>query len=114
MQKIKVFLSHSMSGLSEEKCLKIREDAKKHIIEKMTDKEIEFIDNYHHSDAPEGAKRLWHLGRSIQQLEEADYIYFCPLNCDAKGCYIEHEIAKMYHIRILNQLIDDMPYIYIK
>ena len=72
---MKVFLSHKMSGLSEEEVMKIRKDA----IDYLTDKygNIEVIDNYHHDDAPENAGRLWHLGKSISQMEEADAIFFC-------------------------------------
>lgn len=98
---MKVFLSHAMSGLDESKVMKIRNDA----IQKLTDRygEIEVIDNYHHENVPENAGRLWHLGTSIKQLEEADAIYFCDNSYNSNGCVVETVIAILYHIRILNR-----------
>ena len=98
---MKVFLSHKMSGVPEEEVMKIRKEAMDYIISTYTDKEIEFIDNYHHDDAPKNAGRLWHLGRSIQQLEEADAIYFLPKHCMTKGCFVESKIAFLYNIPVL-------------
>lgn len=103
---MKVFLSHKMSGVPEEEVMRIRKKAvaKIAIIFKHkgeTFDEFEIIDNYHHDDAPENAGRLWHLGRSIQQLEEADAIYFIPKHCRTKGCYVERLIAFLYKIPIL-------------
>ena len=73
---MKVFLSHPMSGLSESEVMNIRNEAVKLLTEKYG--EIKIIDNYHHNNVvPENAGRLWHLGTSIRQMEEADAIYFC-------------------------------------
>jgi hypothetical protein len=94
---MKVFLSHKMSGLSEEEVMKIRKECKEYLESKFG--EIEIIDNYTHEDAPENAGRLWHLGRSIQQMEEADAIYFHPGTCRiSEGCRIEYEIYKEYDL----------------
>lgn len=111
---MKVFISHKMSGIPEEEVTRIREEATSYLKSKYGD--VEIIDNYHHSDAPENAGRLWHLGRSIQQLEEADAIYFCkdatlprkyeefttPVNIhQTNGCLVEWNIAMLYKIKIL-------------
>lgn len=96
---MKVFLSHRMSGVSEEEIMKIREDARVYLEARYDN--IEIIDNYHHDDAPEDAGRLWHLGRSIQMLEEADAIFFIPHQCNAKGCLVEMNIAEIYELQIL-------------
>lgn len=100
-----VFLSHSMSGLSEKKVDQIRKNAMKKVEEIYKDSgiTIEFIDNFHHEDAPLNAGRLWHLGRSIQQMEDADAIYFCENHMFGKGCVIERMIAELYHLKILNK-----------
>lgn len=98
---MKIFLSHNMTGLSESEVMKIRNSAIKLLTEKYGN-DIEIIDNYHHYNAPKNAGRLWHLGTSISQLDEADAIYFCEGNSDSNGCLIELLIAKFYNLRILN------------
>lgn len=104
---MKVFLSHPMSGLSEDEVLKLREDAVSHLKEYFPG-DIEIVENYYHENAPENAGRLWHLGRSIQQMEENDIdaIYFCGDYTQAKGCLVEVMISKLYGIEVLNNLID--------
>ena len=62
---------------------------------------IELIDNYNHVNVPENAGRLWHLGTSIRQMEEADAIYFCPGWEDAKGCRIEYNICELYNLKVI-------------
>lgn len=98
---MKVFLSHKMTGLTEEEVMKIRNEALEYLQE--TYGEIELIDNYHHKDVPENAGRLWHLGTSIRMMEEADAVYFCDGWEEAKGCCIEYEICKMYNNKILSR-----------
>lgn len=112
-KKIKVFLSHNMSGIPEDFIMSSRYTAKEKVIELLKEKRDElgtisentvmFIDNYTHEDAPNNAGRLWHLGRSIQQLENADYVYFIENMCDSKGCEIEKKIVELYHIEVLNK-----------
>ena len=98
---MKVFLSHKMTGLTEEEVMNIRNNA----IEYLTSKygEIEVIDNYHHENVPDNAGRLWHLGTSIRQMEEVDAIYFCDNCFNAHGCKVEFYIATIYNLRILNK-----------
>ena len=97
---MKVFLSHKMSGLSEEEVMSIRKEAMTYLQNRYGD--IDIIDNYHHKNVPENAWRLWHLGASIQQMEEADAIYFCKGNDDCNGCHIEKEICRTYGLKILD------------
>lgn len=101
---IKIFLSHPMSGLTEQEVWNIRGKAIEYFKTKYPDMlaEFEIIENYKHDDAPKNAGRLWHLGRSIQQLAEADYIYFCDGWEKAKGCNIEYQIALSYGISIID------------
>ena len=97
---MKIFLSHKMSGLTEDEVVKLRQEATEFLSKKYGD--IELIDNYHHDDIPENAGSLWHLGTSIRQMEDADGIYFWGKISDAKGCLIEFMIATIYHLNILN------------
>ena len=148
-----VFLSHNMSKETPEKVKEMRESAKKYLREKYTEYNLEFIDNYNHMYAPDGADTfkfiqndendtigceytrlyedfaisriesdndieayleldfesnpnrlaLWHLGRSIQQLSQADFVYFIPEFCDSRGCKVERLILELYgkNIKIL-------------
>lgn len=93
---MKVFLSHPMHGLSEEKVTELRSKIKASLDDFIG--EFEIIDNYHHKNVPENAGRLWHLGASIQMMEEADLIVFCPGYEEAKGCRIEKAICDKYNI----------------
>lgn len=97
--KLKVFLSHGMNGVSEEEVIEIRRKAIAFLESRYGN--IEVIDNYHHDDAPEDAGRLWHLGRSVQQMGEADIICFCPGWNRHQGCCVEHDIALRYHLEIV-------------
>lgn len=100
---MKVFISHNMSGLTDDKVKEIRGKAKKQIESYFGySTDVEIIDNYTHSDAPENASRLWHLGKSIQQMAEADVVYFIPDNSDSQGCKVEKLICELYGIHILN------------
>lgn len=96
---MKVFLSHNMSGVSENEIKQIRKNAIAYLHDKYGD--IEIIDNYDHDNVPDNAGRLWHLGRSIQQLEQADAVYFVPYECSARGCRVERLVCKLYKIQIL-------------
>lgn len=110
---IKVFLSHNMTGYTNEELIHKRDIAKRDVcnyltsIGKCMEKEIKFIDNLHHHGAPKDAGRLWHLGASIQQLEEADYVYFIPGLSDSKGCEAERAICKIYGKQIIESVGDN-------
>ena len=96
---MKVFLSHPMNGLSESEIMSIRDSA--YVYLQAVYGNIKIIDNLHLYEAPKGAGRLWHLGRSIQQLEEADAIYFCGDWEDARGCRVEEMVARYYGLKVL-------------
>ena len=96
---MKVFLSHPMNGLSESEIMSIRDSAYTYL--QAVYGNIKIIDNLHLYEAPKGAGRLWHLGRSIQQMEEADTIYFCGDWEDARGCCVEERVARYYGLKVL-------------
>lgn len=94
---IKLFISHSMNGLSDEDVLKERAicEAKKALGEN-----IEVLDSYFTEDEPEGVNSgLWWLGKSIELLATADAAYFVKGWNKARGCLIENECAFRYGIR---------------
>lgn len=96
---MKVFLSHKMNGLTEDEVMKIRQDALCYLKSRYGD--IDLIDNYHHENVPEDARRLWHLGTSIKMMEQADAIYFCDGWETAKGCLIEKHICDSYGLNVI-------------
>ena len=94
---MKIFLSHAMSKLMEDEVLSIREKAIKKLKE-IYGNDIEIIENYYHENAPKEAGQLWHLGRSIQQMEEADLIVFIENHGYSRGCLIEKFIVSIYSL----------------
>jgi len=95
----KVFISQPMNGLTDEQILNERENIKEYLKKKLG-KDIEFIDSFI-QDYPENIydnQAVWYLGKSIEFLSQADLVYFARGWRDARGCRIEYEIAKEYHI----------------
>ena len=94
----KVFISQRMFGRTDEDILAERERAQTAICNAFPDTEITFIDTFSHDGIPKDAGRLVHLGKSIQQLDEADFVYFCPGWESANGCRIEKKVCTLYGI----------------
>lgn len=44
---------------------------------------------------------VYYLGRSLQAMSEADAVYFCSGWGSARGCQIEHRVAREYGIPAL-------------
>ena len=95
----KLFISQPMRGLSEEEILKVREEIKIKA-EKVIGEPVEVIDSFFTEYPGEVCKSIpmWYLGKSIQLLSEADIVYFGGDWRNARGCKIEHEVAKEYGI----------------
>ncbi len=101
--KLKIFIAQKMNNMRKTNVMMERKFVEDDLRKLYPTVDIEIIDNYSHPEAPENAGRLWHLGKSIQQLEEADYIVFantCWLF--SKGCFIEKVISKVYGIPTIN------------
>lgn len=70
----KVFIIQLMNGRTDEEVLTERRKVERELREYG----YEPIDSWIRGDAPEGASApVWYLGRSIEKLSEADYIYLC-------------------------------------
>lgn len=95
----KLFISQPMRGRTDEEILAERNKA----IETVKDiigEDVEAIDSFF-GMAPTDVKPLWYLGKSIELMSSADYVYFCAGWEDARGCRIEHECAVQYGIDII-------------
>lgn len=95
----KLFISQPMRGLTDEEILKVREEIKIKA-EKEIGEQVELIDSFIKEYPGEINKVIpvYYLGKSIQFLSQADVVYFGGDWKNARGCKIEHEIAKEYGI----------------
>ena len=44
---------------------------------------------------------VWYLAESLKRMSECDTVYFCKGWRGARGCKIEHEVAKQYGLTML-------------
>ena len=95
----KLFISQPMRGKSNEEIKQVRNEALV-IAHNITNDDVTLIDSFF-EDAPIDANPLWYLGKSIELLAEADYVYFAEGWWDYRGCRIEHECAVQYGIPII-------------
>lgn len=95
----KLFISQPMRGLSDDEILKAREGIRVKA-EQVIGEEVELIDSFVSEYPGEINKQIpvWYLGKSIQFLSQADVVYFGGDWRNARGCKIEHKIAKEYGI----------------
>ncbi|MGL5714191.1 MAG: hypothetical protein ACRCX2_14320 [Paraclostridium sp.] len=93
----KLFISQPMRGLTDKEILQAREDIRNRA-EEVIGEPIELINSFIEDYPGEINKHvpIWYLGKSIQFLSEADVAYFGGDWRHARGCKIEHEIAKEY------------------
>lgn len=102
MKTIKVFISQPMSGrelddIMEERTSILEEFRKFAVDSKFMDPDDALCDaNLMFYDAEEGKGRLWYLGRSIQTMEDADFVIFSKDWTSAHGCRVEYEAAVQY------------------
>lgn len=101
----KLFISQPMRGLTDEEILKAREEIRAKA-ESVIDEPIELIDSFFENYPGEENKHIpvWYLGKSIQLLSQADVAYFGEGWSEARGCKIEHEVAKQYRIEIIEEV----------
>lgn len=100
----KIFISQPMRGLTDEEILNKRQEIRKNA-EKVIKEPVELIDSFIEDYPGEINKHIpvFYLGKSIQFLSQADIAYFGGDWRNARGCKIEHEIAKQYGIEIIEE-----------
>ena len=89
----KVFISQPMKGRTDEEIMQERN----RIMTKWTNKSVEFIDSFFREP---GKNSTDSLGKSISLMGEADLAVFAQGWQNARGCRIEHEVARDYGIPI--------------
>ena len=99
---VKVFISQPMKGKTDAEILAEREKIIMEVKGLIRD-EVEVIDSFIPESAPKDSiEAVWMLGKSIQLLSEANVAYFAKGWNAARGCKIEHEVAKKYGLTIID------------
>ena len=100
----KLFISQPMKGLTDEEILKTREKIRVKA-EKVIGEPVKLIDSFIKDYPGEINKHVpvFYLGKSIQLLSQADIAYFVEDWRNARGCLIEHEVARQYGIKIIEE-----------
>lgn len=94
------FISQPMKDLPEYEIKLARKKGEKKLKElgyKVID--TYFGEEFEKDDAPN--KGVLYLGKSLMYLAKCEIAYFCKGWEDARGCKIEHEVAKEYDIEII-------------
>ena len=100
----KIFISQPMRGLTDEEILNKRQEIRENA-EKVIKEPVELIDSFIEDYPGEINKHIpvFYLGKSIQFLSQADIAYFGGDWRNARGCLIEHEVARQYGIKIIEE-----------
>lgn len=104
MKTRNVMISMPMNGLSEEKLAHKYLDVKEYLeslgyavvntlFDDVSEDELASVGIV---NAP-----VWYLAKSLDQMSRCDTVYFCKGWRAARGCKIEHEVAKQYGITML-------------
>ena len=104
---MKVFISQPMKDKTEQE-IKIERDLAMDTVASFLVRKPEFIDNYFNDAVSSGAKNdeaiaIIYLARSIELMAQADVAFFCKGWEQARGCRIEHAVAKDYGITIIEE-----------
>lgn len=89
----KIFISQPMKDRTAEEIMQERDD----IMAKWTNKSVVFIDSYF---CEPGKNSTDSLGKSISLMGDADLVVFAPGWENARGCKIEHQVARDYGIQV--------------
>ena len=93
---MKVFISQCMAGKTNEEIILERSL----LVSKLENKGYQVIDSVLNIDA----NPVYLLGKSIELLSEADFIYLMPGWENGRGCRIEKLVADNYEIPILEEV----------
>lgn len=100
----KLFISCPMRGRTEENIKKSMEDMHK-LAEIMFGEKLEVLNGIIAEEAPEcKQERIWYLGKSIENMSQADYFIGIEYYDMWSGCAVECRVARDYGIptRVVN------------
>lgn len=97
-----IFISQPMKGLTDEEIKEERKRIIKIIKEKYKDYEIidSYFEEFHCGDEIKN-KSIMYLAKSIELIAKADVCFFAKGWEYARGCRIEHSIARNYGVECL-------------
>lgn len=96
--KKKLFVVQPIWGINEEEVYAVRMS----ILKTMGEDEYELLYNYKYTDAPFEITELWHLGRSIQHLDQADVVVFAPGWRNDDSCRAVFDICNIYGLPFID------------
>lgn len=100
---MKVFISQPMNGLTDDEILIERNRAIFAIKAQFGD-DVEILSSYFEDYEPSGGNiGLKYLAKSLELLADADGVYFCDGWRTARGCKIEYQCARNYHITVIRE-----------
>ena len=95
---IKLYISQPMRGREYDDIIRERKQLIADAAVALQTDDIRPLETLHRTGK---AKPLAILGRSVEQMAEADAVIFAPGWQDARGCRVEHFVASQYDIPIL-------------
>ena len=93
-----VFISQPMNGLNDNQ-IKINRNELVEYAKREYGVDVQIIDSFFEG-APHHKKPIWFLGKSIEKLADAEVIIMGEGWESARGCKIEHDVAKAYGIEV--------------
>lgn len=95
---IKVFISCTMNGRSDEEILKTRKDINEKL-KNVLKQDFEVIDSFFTDFNPNVTQidpAMYYLGLSISKMAAADIVVFAEGWDKARGCKLEYDVARAY------------------
>jgi len=96
--KKKLFVIQPMEDMSEEDVYFVRQS----ILDTIGEDDWECVYNYRYPDTPYGSGGLWHLGKSVQKLEDADMVVTAPGWEKSVECQALVSVCMLYNIDVLD------------
>ena len=95
----KVMISQPMAGLDKDTIIETWELARYNLLKAGYEVVKSFVTEDISTDIIHPA--VWYLAKSIEIMSKVDAVYFCKGWENARGCKIEHEVAKNYGLEII-------------
>ena len=98
--KLWVFISQPMNGLSDDEIISARNRAINYITSRYALSDVYIIPSYITDDVPcESNQELHNFERSIDLMSDADIVLFVKGFERSRGCMLEHAIASAYGLK---------------
>ena len=97
----KIFISQPINGKTKEEIQEARMKAIQEIVTNVNEQAV-ILDSWINEEPPSGVNPgIWYLGKSLETLSKADYIYMVDGWEDYRGCVFEHDIALEYGLTVI-------------